>query len=91
MCHYDAIRPPVFGGWRAVPLPDETVTGLASAATRAYLENATAVALGCIAAHPMPVGSPNVTKACSQVQLRQDKAVIRHMLVLWQMSALSTF
>ncbi len=65
----------MFGGWRSVSLPDATVTELASNATRAYLGNATAMALHCNApAHPKPAGKPNVTEACSQVRLRHDNA-----------------
>ena len=61
----------MFGGWRSVPLPDATVTDLASNATRAYLRNATAMALGC---NSLAFGAPNVTEACGQVRLRHDRA-----------------
>ena len=61
-------RPALDGGWQPVSLPDPEVTELASLATTAFFANTTAAALRCKAAtNPVPVGWPQPTKACSQV------------------------
>ena len=50
-------------------LPDTTVTELATAATQAFVLNASAAVLGCSAAsHPKPFGAPKPMEACSQVR-----------------------
>ena len=63
-------------------LPDAEVTLLATSATEAFFANTSAVALGCkAAANPAPVGSPQPTKACSQVVFAEH-SVCHDMLAL---------